>query len=101
MKGEFDAIKKPLIVRVWCISRKEEIPLWAEENAFWGIEAFSIPEHMLNVAKVWKQNDFVVYTLEGIMMCNEGDYLIRGVKGEIYPCRRDIFLETYKVADAM
>lgn len=27
---------------------------------------------------------------------HEGDYVIRGVKGEFYPCREDIFLETYE-----
>ena len=36
-----------------------------------------------------------VSTLEGDMWFWEGDYVIRGVKGELYPCRRDIFEETY------
>lgn len=35
-------------------------------------------------------------TLEGVMTCNVGDYIIRGVKGEFYPCRRDIFELTYE-----
>ena len=36
-----------------------------------------------------------ISTLEGDMWFWEGDYVIRGVKGELYPCRRDIFEETY------
>lgn len=37
----------------------------------------------------------LVHTLEGVMMCEPGDYVIRGVKGELYPCARDIFEQTY------
>lgn len=36
-----------------------------------------------------------ISTLEGDMWFWEGDYVIRGVKGELYPCRKDIFEETY------
>ncbi len=35
-------------------------------------------------------------TLEGIMEARVGDYIIRGVKGEIYPCKPDIFEATYE-----
>lgn len=38
-----------------------------------------------------------VRTLEGTMTAHVGDVLIRGVKGEIYPCKPDIFAETYRV----
>ena len=34
-------------------------------------------------------------TLEGIMTANVGDYIIKGVKGEFYPCKPDIFELTY------
>lgn len=37
-----------------------------------------------------------IYTLEGVMVANKGDYIIRGVKGEIYPCKPDIFQQTYE-----
>lgn len=36
-----------------------------------------------------------ISTLEGNMCFWEGDYVIRGIKGEVYVCRRDIFEETY------
>lgn len=37
-----------------------------------------------------------IHTLEGWMHANYGDYIIRGVKGEIYPCKADIFEKTYE-----
>lgn len=36
-------------------------------------------------------------TLEGTMTANLGDFIIKGVKGEIYPCKEDIFKETYEL----
>ncbi|MBQ9600201.1 MAG: hypothetical protein IJR33_10405 [Clostridia bacterium] len=38
-----------------------------------------------------------IETLEGIMTANVGDYIIKGVKGEYYPCKPDIFEQTYAV----
>lgn len=39
-------------------------------------------------------------TLEGTMMASPGDWIIRGVQGEFYPCKSDIFEATYeRVAD--
>lgn len=39
-----------------------------------------------------------IYTLEGKMLANVGDWIIRGVKGEYYPCKPDIFEATYSPA---
>jgi hypothetical protein len=36
-----------------------------------------------------------IKTLEGIMMASKGDFIIRGIKGEYYPCKPDIFELTY------
>jgi len=38
-----------------------------------------------------------IQTLEGEMMANEGDWIIKGVKGEFYPCKDDVFQATYEV----
>lgn len=40
-----------------------------------------------------------IKTLEGVMRGNCGDYIIKGVKGEIYPCKPDIFHMTYELLD--
>lgn len=41
----------------------------------------------------------LIPTLEGIMVAQEGDWVIRGVKGELYPCKPDIFEATYEGAE--
>lgn len=43
-------------------------------------------------AKVWIE----IETLEGVHIANYGDYIIKGVKGEFYPCKPDIFEMTYE-----
>jgi hypothetical protein len=40
----------------------------------------------------------VIYTQEGPKLAQEGDWIIKGVKGEFYPCKPDIFEETYELA---
>lgn len=42
---------------------------------------------------------FRIHTLEGDMAVNPGDYVIRGVQGEFYPCKPDIFEATYEAVD--
>lgn len=42
-----------------------------------------------------KSNEYYIQTLEGPMIVSEGDYIIKGVKGEFYPCKPDIFKLTY------
>lgn len=37
-----------------------------------------------------------ILTLEGAMVANVGDYVIKGVQGELYPCKPDIFAATYQ-----
>jgi hypothetical protein len=39
-----------------------------------------------------------IQTLEGTMVANKGDWIIRGVRGEFYPCKPEIFNETYEKA---
>ena len=78
------------------------------------IEAFRLNERGL-IAEDWfwdavTKNDIVTHcfgkhepdpawceikTLEGTMIANAGDYIIQGVQGEIYPCKADIFQNTY------
>ena len=37
-----------------------------------------------------------IQTLEGLMEASVGDYIIKGIKGEFYPCKPDIFEQTYE-----
>lgn len=40
-----------------------------------------------------------ISTLEGVMEASAGDYVIKGVQGEFYPCKPDIFEATYEPVD--
>ena len=42
----------------------------------------------------------VIVTLEGSMRASVGDWIIKGVSGEFYPCKPDIFEATYELVDA-
>lgn len=43
--------------------------------------------------------DTIIKTLEGEHIASEGDWIIQGVKGELYPCKPDIFASTYERAE--
>ena len=43
--------------------------------------------------------DVIIPTLEGDMRASYGDYIIKGVNGEFYPCKPDIFEKTYEKVD--
>jgi len=40
-----------------------------------------------------------IFTLEGTMLADIGDWIIKGVKGEFYPCKPDIFAATYEAVE--
>lgn len=46
----------------------------------------------------WERNDdiLIIATLEGNHQANIGDWVIKGIKGEFYPCKPDIFEQTYE-----
>lgn len=46
-----------------------------------------------------ENNQLKIKTLEGEMKADEGDYIIKGVQGEIYPCKPDIFEKTYELVE--
>jgi hypothetical protein len=43
-----------------------------------------------------RSGEVVIATLEGAMHASPGDWIIRGVQGEFYPCKPDIFAATYE-----
>ena len=51
----------------------------------------------------WKMKEepsfLLVHTLEGTMRADIGDYIVKGVDGEFYPCKADIFEKTYEEID--
>ena len=49
-----------------------------------------------NNKAMMKNNTLIIPTLEGTMAAEVGSYIIKGIKGEYYPCRGDIFEDTYE-----
>lgn len=41
-----------------------------------------------------------IYTLEGVMKADVGDFIIKGIKGEHYPCKPDVFSRSYEIVDS-
>ena len=81
--------KKPVTIEAiqWTPETKSAIWKWiVEDNG--GII-------MSQVDLENKTQDYFIKTLEGDMKIGDGDYIIKGVKGEFYPCKPDIFEMTY------
>ena len=52
-----------------------------------------------NVGKSALTDELFVRTLEGFLKIQKGDFVIKGIKGEFYPCKPDIFYATYDKVD--
>lgn len=48
------------------------------------------------IGEDFMSSDIEIVTLEGTMKASPGDWIIKGVKGEFYPCKPDIFEATYE-----
>ena len=51
------------------------------------------------ISPLENKKEFYIKTLEGEHIVSPGDWIIRGVKGEFYPCKPDIFEMTYEAAE--
>ena len=86
--------KKPVEIEAiqWTGLNLEEI------NAFVGGSLiYDILDTAWEVGKGRPHVFIKIKTLEGDMTASEGDYIIHGVSGELYPCKPDIFKKTYEV----
>ena len=83
--------KKPVVIEAMLVPEKwdgESLPLSQSELWVW-----------LGAGGPWQlshDGGVDILTLEGTMHANPGDWIIRGVKGELYPCKPDIFDATYE-----
>lgn len=77
-------IKKPVTIEAIQLTDKNHL-----EIIQW-LSSYEVESYILN------SSEFYVKTLEGDMKANIGDYIIKGVKNEFYPCREDIFKMTYE-----
>ncbi|MBA5932948.1 hypothetical protein [Weissella confusa] len=86
------ARKKPIAIDVWQVPEGDILDAVAPT---WVVDA--IDEGM--IAEIPNSDDFAVNTLEGRMIAHVGDYLAKGIDGELYPIAKDIFERTYDVID--
>ena len=84
--------KKPVVIEAFKLNERGLV----EENWFWDkVSDNTIITHdfgKFHTNPAWCE----IKTLEGVMIARAGDYIIKGVKGEIYPCKADIFEQTYE-----
>ena len=80
--------KKPVVIEAvqYKSDSVQDYPVWIFEACVDGV-----------ITTDYETDEVFINTLEGKMKVNKGDYVIRGVKGELYPCREDIFEETYEL----
>lgn len=85
--------KIPVVIEAFKLS--QSCRLWPQ----WAVDALTRNEIITHNMGAWVNGPEYhadIVTLEGTMRANPGDYIIRGVKGEIYPCKPDIFEATYE-----
>ena len=89
MAGKFR--KRPVVVdAVQWLGPDTDLPDWARLET-WPIEIVDT-----KVERRSKKPALKIETLEGNMIAQVGDWIIRGVAGEIYPCKPEIFAVTYE-----
>jgi len=87
--------KKPVVIDAMQYDGTYE----SSEAVFAWAYSFGAPVPQMNTRPV-NHDHIEIHTLEGAMLAVAGDWIIRGVKGEFYPCKPDIFEATYEpVAD--
>lgn len=89
--------KKPVVIEAiqWSGFNLQEIKEFAGDAI-----ACEIYDTAWKVGKASVAADVKIKTLEGEMRASVGDYIIKGVKGEFYPCKPDIFEKTYELVEA-
>lgn len=103
--------KKPVVIDAVQWEGTDSVKNIKEMQLFLGCKEFDFtPENDYKVEtetyimKLWRSSGsegcrLYIKTMEGTMEAHSGDYIIKGVKGEFYPCKPDIFEATYEVAE--
>jgi hypothetical protein len=94
--------KKPVVIEAIRCSEA----LWKMSNDFWALPEWFIDAYegknksgVKTIIGRHHPDCIEVVTLEGTMAANPNDFIIKGVQGELYPCKPDIFAATYEVAE--
>lgn len=101
--------KKPVVIEAMRLqgatAEWHAVYLWVEKNTLGSFEPLSRiegrepwPESGVSIDP--RDGRMIIATLEGGHWANPGDWIIRGVAGEFYPCRDDIFDATYEAVSS-
>ena len=77
--------------------RKKPVVIEAEELKFTTNSQQKCIDFTNGIAIRGLDGGIIIPTLEGDMVANVGDWIIKGINGEFYPCKPDIFKKTYEV----
>ena len=86
--------KKPVVIDAWQLPDGKNADL---QLGGWAVA----PPWVRGIVYVAEDgnNHIDIKTLEGTMRASPGDWIIRGIKGEFYPCKPDIFEATYELVE--
>lgn len=83
--------KKPVVIEAiqytGGLVSATDVPLWLIN---------AMHDRVVTTSQAGEPEALYINTLEGRMTVSVGDWIIRGVKGELYPCKPDIFDATYE-----
>lgn len=84
-------VKKPVVIEAvhWTGENYDECMNFMGENCGNKLAYEDYQEHCINTGEIH------IDTLEGRLTASKNDWIIKGVKGEFYPCKPDIFALTY------
>lgn len=87
--------KKPVIIEAYQLTHDVAVAHLIDKQPLpFGLRSSNSNCHPAN--RTVDRMDVLIKTLEGVMHASLGDWIIKGVKGELYPCKPDIFAATYE-----
>lgn len=93
--------KKPVIIDAWKLNLQDTrgvISLYEMVNNVDLSTVYMVSStYVTDLVK--DKGGLPIPTLEGVMLASDGDYIIKGVNGEYYPCKPDIFEKTYDAVE--
>lgn len=85
--------KKPVVIEaIQWTGNTTEIKEFCGNNCSYNVE-----DSVWKVGKGIPREELIIHTLEGDMKASRNDYIIKGINGELYPCKPDIFEKTYEM----
>ena len=95
------AFKKPIVIEVEQLTARGLTTISSDIASDWFWDAVSDNKIIMhNFGENYPAGAYCeIKTLEGVMTAKIGDYIIKGVEGEIYPCKPEIYEKTYEIIE--